>query len=148
MVRYWATRSNNGTFTWTLSAKEATIYTNGTGLGNRAQDSPGFLVSGAAGGALRSALGERQPLAALAHPSDPPSWHTDHERIRLDVGRDDRAGADEAVLVQRDAAEDGGVGTDRAAAAHKRRLVLVFAGDVAARIDAVGEHARRTTEYV
>src|SRR5260370_1280376 len=60
----------------------------------------------------------------------------------------DAAGAEEGVLAEGHAADDRGVGADRAAALHEGRPVLVAARDVAARIEDVREHAGGSAEHV
>src|SRR5262245_1183012 len=86
--------------------------------------------------------------ATIARPSAQPARVAIDDGVVRHVARDHGARADEAVLAERHAADDGGVGTDRCAAAHERLLVLLLALDVAARVDHVGEHHRRTAEHV
>src|SRR5712664_2668701 len=89
-----------------------------------------------------------QSLTALAHPPHAARRHADHQAVGGHVGRDHGARADERVLAECDAANDGRVGPDGAAALHERAPVFVLARDVAARVHHVGEHAGGPAEDV
>src|SRR5438105_2449881 len=107
----------------------------------------GVLVFGAAG--LAAPLsGVGQSLATPAHPAHAPRRHADHQRVILDVMRDDGAGADERILTERDAADDRRVCADAGSTPHACCAVFVLSRDVAPRIDDVGEHHRRSAEHV
>src|SRR5213596_2116308 len=147
IARYCATRSRSGTFTLSASGTRDRS-SDAVGLSHRPQGAVRLFVGGAADGTRGLAGGDRQPFAALAHPSHAARRHAHHQRVRRDVGRHDRAGADERVLAERDAAQDRGVGTDGAAPLHARGAVLVLARHVAPRVQHVGEHARRPAEHI
>ena len=55
-------------------------------------------------------------MAVPAHPADLAAGIADHQRVVRNVLGHDRAGADERVAADGDAADDRGVGADRAAA--------------------------------
>lgn len=59
-----------------------------------------------------------------------------------------RPGSDKTILAQCHAADDGCIRPNGGALFNKGSLVLVFAFDVTARIDHVGEDRRRPTEDV
>src|SRR5213592_2338333 len=147
IARYCATRSRSGTFTLSASGTRDRS-SDAVGLSHRPQGAVRLFVGGAADGTRGLAGGDRQPFAALAHPSHAARRHAHHQRVRRDVGRHDRAGADERVLAERDAAQDRGVGADGAAPLHARGAVLVLARHVAPRVQHVGEHARRPAEHI
>src|SRR5438445_2043760 len=148
IARYCATRARSGTFRTSVAERWATKLSDRAGLGNRAQAAVRLVVAGAADGACRLTRGNGEALAALAHPPDAPGRHAHHERVRRDVGRHHGARADERVLAEGDATHDRRVRANRRAPLHERGAVLVFARHVAARVQHVGEHARRPAEHV
>src|SRR5882762_7056056 len=134
IVAYWATRSSIGTLMTHPPAHERPWFDGVCRLTPRRWP--------------RTHRTRMQPLTALAHPADASRRHADHEAIGRHVGRHDGARADEGIFAQRDAAHDGGVRANGAAALHERAPVLVLARYMAARIHDVGEDAGGTTEDV
>src|SRR5260221_3851864 len=84
----------------------------------------------------------------MAHPADLPRRIAGDQRMRGNIVGDDRSGGDEAVASQAVSADDGGVRTDRRAAADDGGTEFVFALDIGARIVHVGEDAGRSAENV
>jgi len=90
-----------------------------------------------------------QPLTLLAHPADLPGGNTGHEGVGFDVLGDDGPGADEGVLAERDAADDGGIGANRGPLPHEGAAVPVLTGDGCTRIVDIGEdHAGAAEDIV
>src|SRR5687767_1730670 len=89
-----------------------------------------------------------QAHATITCPAAQPAGVAVHDRVVGHVARDHRARSHEAVLPERHATHDGRVRSDRGAAPHQRLLVFGLALDVAARVDHVGEHHRRSAEHV
>jgi hypothetical protein len=115
---------------------------------NLAENRLTFPVGGPTGGAGSLTLAELKSHATLAHPADPPGRDSYHQGERRHVTPDYRSGSDEAVLTESDAAKDGSIGTNRATPTYQCPLVLGFPGDVAPRIDHVGEHTTRPAKHV
>ena len=57
---------------------------------------------------------QRDLLAVAAHPTDLPGGHAHHERVIRHFGKHHGTGADEGMAADRDAAQDGAVGSERA----------------------------------
>src|SRR5688572_33433883 len=83
-----------------------------------------------------------------AHPGDLARRVTDHHRVVRHVLVDHGAGADEGVAAHGDAADDGGVGPDRAAAPQDGFLVERVPIHLRARVRHIGQHAGGPEEYV
>src|ERR1022692_3538300 len=91
---------------------------------------------------------QRQAHATLADPPDSSRRHTDHEGKVRNVAGHHRAGADERIRPERDAADDRCVGPDRGSPADDGLAIFVLAGDVTAGVHHVCEDAARAAEDV
>ena len=68
-------------------------------------------------------------FAILTHPADLAARDADHESVGFDVFIDHSTGADEGVLANRDAADDGAVGAESDTCFDEGVSVFVFACD-------------------
>src|SRR6185437_349246 len=149
MVWYWATRSSIGTFTkFSRGSNETAVPSRRARRLGIAEGPTRLGVLGPAGGALRRARRDREPLAALTHPAHPAGRHSHHQSVRGHIGRHHGARPDEGELAERGAADDRGVGADRRTPLHEGLAILVFPGDVASRVQDVREDAGGTAEDV
>src|SRR5262249_40042939 len=89
-----------------------------------------------------------QPLATLAHPSNPSSRNANHQPERGNVRRYYCPGTDERVFADRHSADDGRVGSDARSAPDQRGRVFALPGDVTAGVEHVGEDAGRSAEDI
>jgi len=67
-----------------------------------------------------------------------------HQGIIRDITGHHRAGTHKAVASEGDTAHHGGIGANRCAIFHQGGFVFIFADDVTARVDHVGEDHRIT----
>ncbi len=84
----------------------------------------------------------------MADPPGLPRRDPQHQRVSRHIAPDHRSGADEGILPDGRAAENGGVRADRRPPADQGGLILVATGNLTARVDHVGEHAARSAEDV
>ncbi len=84
----------------------------------------------------------------LAHPTFYPGGVAVYQSVVRDIPGDDSARANKAVPAQSDTADDGGVGANGSALANPSLAIFILAGDMAARVDHVGENAGGTQEAV
>src|SRR5690606_37599168 len=91
---------------------------------------------------------QRQLHPALAYPAPEPRRIAEHHGIGRHVPRHDGPCADEGILAESGAADDRRVRAYRRSSLDERIPILVLALDVAAGIDDVREHHRRTAENV
>jgi hypothetical protein len=82
----------------------------------------------------------------MTNPTHANRGHANHERKLWHRLRHDCTCADHCPSPDCYPAEDGRIGTDGGAAPHQRRAKLILPFDGRARIDHVGEHARRAAE--
>ena len=87
-------------------------------------------------------------LPMSADPTRPAGRNTCHEGIGRHIFGYHRTGTDETVLTEGVTAYDGGIGPYGCTTTDDGLAVLILAADGRAGIDDVGEHHRRSQEYI
>lgn len=104
-----------------------------------------FSALGAGGGMVGSKV---QTAAPAAHPAGLSSGVADNDGEGRHIVGDHRTGTDEGIFADVVAANNSGIGSDGSSAAYARDRIFIAAAYLAARVDDIGKHHRRTEENI